>query len=746
MHSERLKTEYKAILEKVFSDEVIYLCGADVSDEGFFEGVFAISKKRVALVKKSYVLYVKDIKNITRVCCAEFVGGGALELFTENGREIAARFSMQNMDGFMIAQRLIEEIISGETPVVTEEKEEEKLCPKCGRPFIRGTRICRKCTDKIGAVKRLWALSTPCRPIYAALLLYFWISSMITIFNPMISRRLTDDVLLKKGADIRRLLMLAALMLLCGVIEAVVNAFRSAASSKASNLLVRDLRNSIYRTLSQMPLSAIEKRKTGDLMQRINNDTARIQVFIQDVAIMAVNEAVMFLAIAFITFSMNTTMSLLIFAPMPLAIFLINRIRTVVQRRYRKQWRVMDKLTNRLTDVINGIKVVKIFGRETDEIGRFCETAGAVRDITMKNEKYVYTIFPIIRFIMSFGSYLVLLYGGTQVLGGKMTVGELVQFSSYGGYLYGKLEWFSMLPRHFTMAVASSQRIFEILDEKTQSNENENVSAENARGEFDFKNMSFGYKSYRRVLRNINAHIAPGEMIGIVGHSGAGKSTLINLIMKLYSPNRGEITLDGKSISRYDETYRHCMGIVLQENYLFSGSVLENIRYAAPNASLEDCIAAAKMANAHNFIMSLPDGYNTYVGEKGYRLSGGQRQRVSIARAICAKPRMIILDEATASVDTETEMNIQSALLNVTEGKTVFAIAHRLSTLKNADRLIVLDDGRIDEIGTHEELLERNGIYAGLLRAQQEMVRTSATIDNTQNKENEKEESEYEQD
>ena len=461
---------------------------------------------------------------------------------------------------------------------------------------------------------------------------------------------------------------------------------------------------------------------------------------------MAVNEAVMFLAIAFITFSMNTTMSLLIFAPMPLAIFLINRIRTVVQRRYRKQWRVMDKLTNRLTDVINGIKVVKVFGRETDEIGRFCETAGAVRDITMKNEKYVYTIFPIIRFIMSFGSYLVLLYGGTQVLGGKMTVGELVQFSSYGGYLYGKLEWFSMLPRHFTMAVASSQRIFEILDEKTQSNENENVSAENARGEFDFKNMSFGYKSYRRVLRDINAHIAPGEMIGIVGHSGAGKSTLINLIMKLYSPSRGEITLDGKSISRYDETYRHCMGIVLQENYLFSGSVLENIRYAAPNASLEDCIAAAKMANAHNFIMSLPDGYNTYVGEKGYRLSGGQRQRVSIARAICAKPRMIILDEATASVDTETEMNIQSALLNVTEGKTVFAIAHRLSTLKNADRLIVLDDGRIDEIGTHEELLERNGIYAGLLRAQQEMVRTNATIDNTENKENEKEESEYEQD
>ncbi len=738
MGAEALPQEYRRIFEKVFSDEIIFFCEADISENHFCDGYFAMSKTRMATAQDGALRYVKNMSDINRVCCAQYAQSGALEIFADGGNEIAARFSMKNTEGFMLATVLAEDIIRGEPVSEYGTEKKEVLCPKCGRPFIRDTKICRRCTDKKGAVEKLWKLSKPCRPIYALLLLLFWLSSMFTIINPIISKHLTDDVLNKKGASPKTLVVLISIMLVCTVGTSLISALRTAAASKASNLLVRDLRTAIYEKLAAMPLGEVEKRKTGDLMQRINNDTARIQTFIQDIAIMAVNEAVMFAAIAVITFSMNIKMSLLIFAPMPIALFLINRIRTVIQRRYRKQWRVMDKLTSRLTDVLNGIKTVKVFGREKDETRRFENTAAAVRDITMRNEKYVYTFFPLIQFIMGFGSYFVLLYGGASILRGEMTVGELVQFGTYGGYLYSKLEWFSMLPRHFTMAVASSQRVFEILDEnETEENDEADVNKRIC-GDFVFDDVSFGYKSYKRVLKNINEHIRPGEMIGLVGRSGVGKSTLINLVMKLYRPNRGKIILDGENLDKYKSSYRKALGIVLQENYLFSGSILDNIRYAAPSASLEKCVAAAKKANAHDFIMQLPDAYNTDVGEKGYRLSGGERQRIAIARAICADPDIIILDEATASVDTQTEQNIQSALKNVTNGKTVFAIAHRLSTLKNADRLLVLEQGRVAESGTHEELLNKNGIYAGLLRAQQEMTRARATIDDSTQSEKKK--------
>lgn len=741
MFSAKQTIEYSEIVCRALDgEEILAAVPYDISSDGkYTNGVFAISRTKICVVEDDKLILIKNISAIDKVCCAEYLCGGSIETFSGDYRQRVVSFSMQYIEQFTAACELINELISGIDPIIDEKLFfTEKLCPKCGKPFIKDTVVCRHCTNKFGLLKRIWGLTKPCRGLYGILLILFWVSSVITIISPALSKHLINDVLNFKNASVKTLVIIVGLMLACSVLTMIVSAVHGLISSKASNLLVRDLRNHIYEKLQKMPLGYIETKRTGDLMQRINNDTQRIQIFIQDIAIMAVNELCLFIAIAAVTFYLDPKMSLLIFVPMPFALFLIQKIRKSIRQRYMKQWRKLDKLTNRLNDVINGIKVVKVFGREDDEISRFKETAGTVRDITCKNEKYVYTVFPLIRFLMSFGSYFVLLYGGNSVLGGNMSVGELVQFSSYGSYLYSKLEWFSMLPRHFTMVVVSSQRVFEVLDETDMESGTKQVNAKDIKGEFKIDGVSFGYKSYRKVLHQINQSVKEGEMIGLVGHSGSGKSTLINLIMRLYEPDRGQILLDGKDVRDYDaHSYKELLGIVLQENYLFNGTILENIRYTMPSATLEECVLAAKKANAHDFIMEMPDGYNTYVGEKGHKLSGGERQRISIARAILSNPKILILDEATASVDAETELKIQDALSQVIKGKTVFAIAHRLSTLKNADRLFVLEEGRIVETGTHKELIEKNGIYASLLRAQQEMAAANTTIDAIDVNENE---------
>ena len=344
---------------------------------------------------------------------------------------------------------------------------------------------------------------------------------------------------------------------------------------------------------------------------------------------------------------------------------------------------------------------------------------------TESNAKLFDTIFSLLGFVIRFGNYLILLYGNLKLFHGEMDVGTLHQFSTYANIIYGPLIWITFIPRNISTFLTSASKVFEILEEQPEIRDIALPIDARIEGEIDVRNVTFGYESYLPVLKNVSVHINPGEMIGIVGHSGSGKTTLINLIMRLYEVNDGAILIDGINIRDISqEALRSQIGVVLQETLLFSGTIRQNICYAMPNATDEQVIEAARTANAHDFIMSLPQGYDTLVGEKGYSLSGGERQRIAIARAVIHNPRILILDEATAALDTETEKLIQDALNKLARDRTTLAIAHRLSTLRNADKLLVLDKGKVAEFGTHSELLAHKGIYYKLVMAQRKMAQS----------------------
>jgi ATP-binding cassette, subfamily B, bacterial len=395
---------------------------------------------------------------------------------------------------------------------------------------------------------------------------------------------------------------------------------------------------------------------------------------------------------------------------------------------WRRVWHQNSRLGARLADSLGGVRVVRAFAQEKREVERFKDKSSELRDATIRVEQKAAAFYPTMGFIMGLGLPLTWLLGGNQVLSGDLSFSTLFLFTVLLARLYGPVQNLTRLVNFTTRAMTAAERVFEILDMTPEIVDRDNsVDMPKVQGRVEFKNVTFGYDKHRPVLNGVNLEVQPGEMIGLVGHSGAGKSTLINLLMRFYDVNEGAILVDGvdlRDITRDD--VRQQIGVVLQEPYLFHGTIFDNIAYGKPGASPDEIMAAAKAAYAHDFIVSFPDGYDTIVGERGTRLSGGERQRISIARAILHNPKILILDEATASVDTQTEQQIQNALKNLVTGRTTFAIAHRLSTLRNANRLVVLDKGQIAEMGTHDELLEKRGVFYKLVNAQKAMNEITA--------------------
>jgi len=663
----------------------------------------------------------------------EYVGSSALIVSNQEEAREVVRFSLGSHHEAWDLCHYIDEIVkergSGKPieeirPAATRRPEHR--CSKCGRALSRWSETCPYCIDRRRVIGRLFSYLRPYIPFA---IVGFSLTVALTgtqLVWPLLLKVFTDDVVGAKNLTLLPLIIVIWAGVQVGA--ALISVFRSYVMQWLGNKVLFDLRVELYDHLQLLRLSYYNRHQTGQIMQRVTGDLQRLQYFIaegfQDVLV----NVITMVLIAGVLLYLKWELFLVVLAPIPIISLSTWIFGRRVHQLYHRLWRRWAGLSAILADTIPGVRVVKSFAQEERESVRFSNFSADLFGQEMKVVKLWAGFFPFLGLMTGFGSLLIFGIGGYMVVDGVLTLGTLLAFTMYMGQFYQPVQRFGDLNHRFQHCTTSAERVFEILDSDPEPlMRQEGQVLKPLRGEVEFKNVRFSYDPGKYALDDVSFHIQPGEMIGLVGPSGAGKSTLVHLIARFYDVDEGEVLIDGHDIQDLAlRSFREQIGVVLQEPYLFHGTVWANIAYARPDASADEIIEAARAANAHEFVVNLPDGYDTIIGERGQTLSGGERQRISIARAILRDPAILILDEATASVDTETESLIQIALERLVQNRTTFAIAHRLSTLRRATRLIVLERGKVVEIGTHEQLVETGGLYGRLCKLQSELSKMRA--------------------
>ena len=659
----------------------------------------------------------------------DHAGVGHLNLVDRDGLLATWRFTLgQNLQALRVVdqfQARLNSHLSGH-PMVAPHK---AVCPNCKAPLESDQEECPVCTKVVHTppstwtLLRLWRFAKPYR---GQLLLGFVLMLLGTAASqvpPYLTIPLVDEVLIPfqngKHIEPSTIALYLSGLLGAGLMAWILSWAKTYVLALVSERIAADLRTTTYEHLLQLSLEYFGGKRTGDLLSRVGSESDRIAVYLSLHLTDFASDVVMIVMTAVILFSMNPYLALITLVPLPFIGWMIHFVRFRLRTGFEKIDRVWGEVTNVLADTIPGIRVVKAFAQERREAKRFRE---ANHHNLLVNDRInkIWSLFsPSVSLLTEMGLLVVWGFGIWQVSKGEITVGMLLAAIAYIGRFYGRLDSMSRIVSVTQKSASAAKRIFDILDHVSSVPEPVTpVAMGKVRGSIEIRNVGFRYGN-REVNRGINLNIAPGEMIGLVGHSGSGKSTLVNLICRFYDVSEGAILVDGVDIRSYAiADYRQNIGLVLQEPFLFFGTIAENIAYGKPHATRAEIIASARAAHAHEFILRLPQGYDSMVGERGQGLSGGERQRISIARALLIDPRILILDEATSSVDSETEKEIQKALENLVKGRTTIAIAHRLSTLHRADRLVVLDRGRVVEEGSHDVLMEKEGAYFNLYQAQ----------------------------
>ncbi|MBR1739364.1 MAG: ABC transporter ATP-binding protein [Ruminococcus sp.] len=730
-------------------EKLKYCVKADLDGEGRYIDVYISFDEETLSVLSGYEHYEKLKRGVKRRSLAAFDVKGYSEyplsgidsLYVDRYSHTArlmvkpaegadfpiARFSVGFSDKFEKFCDRVNKTIKNEPIDDTALDAVKTHCPECGEPYPDPNRpVCPRCVDRRSVFVRLLKIFGEFKGAVALILLTILLSNVFAVLTPVFgSKLLYDEVLTEGGRYYGKILMIVLMILAVNIASMVTKVVSGLITSRVVPVVTHKLRLRIFSSMQSLSLDFFTNKQTGSLMSRVDRDSSNIYWFFTDIVPYGLSNVVKIVGIAIIMFMLSPVLSLWLFV----TITVIEIVQHRFYRSQRKLYRKFDVATRSansvLSDAMNGQRVVKAFANEQREIQRYSRRNTEAFNINTRINTRIANTIPLIWTFYHFTGKIALYLGDVLVILGHVRFGALSALISYTSMARDPINFFTWIGDRWARCMDAASRMFEIVDALPSVKEAEEpVHLENVRGEIEFKDVSFEYEAGKPVLRNLSLKVGEGQMYGIVGKTGAGKTTIINLIARLYDVTGGEIRIDGVPLKKiaFDDL-RRSIGIVSQETFLFMGSIADNIRYACPDASIEEVIEAAKSANAHDFITRLPDGYDTRVGEGGTALSGGEKQRISIARAIIQKPDILILDEATASMDTRTERRIQTAIDRLKQGRTIISIAHRLSTLRDADMLCVIENGELKESGTHDELIKLKGKYFELYKLQNDALK-----------------------